>query len=187
MGLFSGGQSRSTSESFSGLRGTGYFNPTVKSTGSGYTFGLDLAKQRAGETNPFQLNASGLTAAQQNAFNTLGQQMFGNVSSNYASRGFLSPENVSGVVGSSLQQVAPQLMGQVFQNQMGQQQVLSDRFGQLREMLNTGTGLLGTQSKTESTQRGPNMLGSALAEGIGSWTNLNSYANMVKAANPGGK
>ncbi len=184
MGLFSGGQSRSTSESWSGLRGTGYFNPAAKAAGQGYTFGMDLAKQRAQETNPFQLNAQGLTGAQQNAFNTLGQQMFGNVSSNYAGRGFLSPENVSGVIGSSLQQVAPQLMDQIFKNQMGTQSVLSDRFGALRGMLDTGTGLLGQHTKQESTQREGNMFGAALAKGLASWTDLNAYANMVGALNP---
>ena len=68
--------------------------------GSGFDFGMNLAKTRAGEANPLGLNASGLTDAQSTAFNTLGKNLFSDVSSNFAGRGFLSPDNVGGVIGN---------------------------------------------------------------------------------------
>lgn len=182
MGFFSGG--KSTSESYSGLRGTDQFAPLTERLGSGFQFGMDLARKRAGEENPLGLNESGLTDAQTRAFNTLGQNLFSGVSSNYAGRGFMSPENVSGVLGSSLTQAAPQLMGQVFQNQMGQQSVLSDRFGALRGLLDTGTGLAGSQTKSVTTS--PNLLGSAVAGAIGKWASPDWMVDFLKAAKPGG-
>lgn len=174
MGFFSGGSSTQQSDSYSGLRGTGQFGNAASDTGTGYTFGLNTIKSRVGDMNPLGLNANGLTTAQNNAFATLGKQMFGNVSGSYAGRGFLSPDNINGVVGSALQQVAPQLMGQIYQNQMGNQSVMSDRFGALNNLLSTGSGLLGSEShstaKTQSPGLGYNFLNSyltTLGSGLG--------------------
>lgn len=50
MGFFSGG--KSTSESFSGLRGTDQFAPLASQLGSGFQFGMDVARQRVGDVNP---------------------------------------------------------------------------------------------------------------------------------------
>jgi len=163
MGLFSGGNTQSTSTSYSGLRGTKQFRPLATDLGSGFSFGMNRAKAQLGDENPLGLNASGLTDSQMSAFNTLGKNLFSGVSSNYASRGFLNPENVSGVLGSSLTQAAPQLMDQVYKNQMGQQQVLSDRFSALRGLLDTGTGLAGNENKSTSYTKGANQLGGAVA------------------------
>lgn len=188
MGFFSGGSTTSTSDSYSGLRGTKFFKPLAQQLGSGFDFGINLAKQRAGETNPLGLNAQGLTDAQSTAFNTLGRNLFSDVSSNFAGRGMLSPENVSGVIGSSLTQAAPQLLQQIFQNQMGQQSVLSDRFGALSNLLNTGTGLAGSESHSTSTTKGPNLLGGALAGAIGKWASPDWMVETFKATQgkPGG-
>jgi len=176
MGLFSGGTSQSTSTSYSGLRGTKEFTPLAEQLGEGYKFGIDTAKQRVGEMNPLGLNASGLTDSQMSAFNTLGKNLFSGMSSNYAGRGFLNPENVSGVLGSSLAQAAPQLMDQIYKNQMGQQQVLSDRFGTLRGLLDTGTGLAGSQSSSTSYQKGANQLGGAVA----GWASPSGWGSLLQ-------
>lgn len=156
MGFFSGGKSWNTSDTYSGLRGTNYFDSLASRTPGDYNFGMNTIRGRVADSNPLGLTANGLTNAQNAAFNTLGKQMFGDVSSNYASRGFLSPDNISGVIGSSLQQVAPQLMGQIYQNQMGNQSVMSDRFAALNSLLNSGQGLLGsyTHSAGNTTSGG---------------------------------
>lgn len=183
MGFFSGG--KTTSESYSGLRGTDQFAPLTRQLGSGFQFGMDTARQRVSDLNPLGLNASGLTDAQMNAFNTLGKNLFSGVSSNYAGRGFVSPDNITGVLGSSMTQAAPQLIDQVFKNQMGQQSVLSDRFGALRGLLDTGTGLAGSESR--SVTKGPNMLGGALAGAIGKWASPDWMVDTLKAVSPGGQ
>lgn len=186
MGFFSGGGTTSTSESYSGLRGTDQFKPLAERLGSGFTFGMDTAQRRVGDENPLGLGANGLTGAQMDAFNTLGKNLFSGVSSNFAGRGFLSPDNVTGVLGSSLTQAAPQLMNQVFQNQMGNQSVMSDRFSALRGLLDTGTGLAGSQTKTQSQTKGGNMLGGAIAGAIGKWASPDWMVDVFKTAKPGG-
>lgn len=167
MGFFSGGSSWSKSDSYSGLRGTRYFKPFAQDIPADYRFGMDTAKSRVADTNPFGITANGLTDQQNDAFKTLGDQLFANHSGSYASRGFLSPENISGVIGSSLTQAAPALMEQVYKNQLGNQSVMSDRFAQLLNMLNQGQGLLGAESHSESYAKGSNLLGGALAGSIG--------------------
>lgn len=167
MGFFSGGSTTSTSDSYSGLRGTKQFKPLINQIGSGFQTGMDFAKGRLADTNPFGLGANGLTGAQMDAFNTLGKNLFSGVSSNYASRGFLSPENISGVVGSSLTQAAPQLLQQVFQNQVANESAMTDRFGALKSLLDTGTGLAGNETHSTSVTKGPNLLGQA----VSGWAN----------------
>lgn len=186
MGFFSGGGTTSTSESYSGLRGTDQFKPLAQRLGSGFQFGMDTAQQRVGDVNPLGLGANGLTDAQNAAFNTLGKNLFSNVSGSYANRGFLSPESVSGVIGSSLTQAAPQLMNQIYQNQMGQQSVLSDRFSALRGLLDTGTGLAGSETKSQSRTTSGNMLGGALAGAIGKWASPDWIVNLAGSASPSG-
>jgi hypothetical protein len=127
-----------------------------------------------------------MTDAQMKAFNTLGQNLFSNVSSNFAGRGFMSPDNVTGVLGSSLTQAAPQLMQQVFQNQMGNQSVMSDRFGALRGLLDTGTGLAGSQTKSHSQTKAGDMLGSAMAGAIGKWASPDWMVSLVNGSGSGG-
>lgn len=185
MGLFSGGSTTTQSDSYSGLRGTGYFKPTAKSASQGYTFGMDTIRGRIGDTNPLGLTPSGLTAAQNEAFSTLGKQLFGNVSSNYAARGFLSPDNVAGVIGSSLQQAAPTLLDTVGRNQMGNQAIMSDRFGALNSLLGQAPGLLGSEQRSTSVTKGPNLLGQAVA----GWANpaqLGSFFQGVGSLSGGG-
>ncbi len=173
MGFFSGGSSTSTYDAYSGLRGIlskNDLNTFASSVPADYNFGMNFAKTRLQDTNPFQLDASGLTAPQLSAFKTLSDQLFSNNSGRYASRGFLSPENAGAVSGDVLSQLAPQLMGQVFQNQLANEQVKADRFAQLKGLLDSSQGFLGGESHSTSTTKGANMLGQALAGSIGDLT-----------------
>lgn len=164
MGFFSGGGTTSTSESFSGLRGTRFARPLFKDISSGFSTGIDFAKGRLSDTNPFGLDRStGLTAPQMAGFNTLANTLFSQFSGSGAARGMLSPENVGAIGGSALTQAAPQLLGQIFQNQLASEQAVGDRFGALRALLDTGTGLAGQQSKSTSVTKGPNLLGQAVS------------------------
>lgn len=185
MGLFSGGKSWSTSDSYSGLRGTDYFKPHAKGIADDYRFGADSIKSRVTDFNPLGLTGNGLTTAQNSAFKTLGEQLFSNVSGSYAGRGLLSPENVSGVIGSSLTQAAPTLMDQVYKNQMGNESIMSDRFTQLLNVLNAGTGLAGTESHSASNTSQGNMLGGALAGAIGKWASPDWMVSLVNGSGSG--
>ncbi len=186
MGFFSGGQTTSTSDSYSGLRGTKYLRPVASELPGGFQFGMNYAKTALGDTNPFQLQENGLTAPQMSAFKTLSDQLFSNNSARYASRGILSPESAGAISGDALTQMTPQLMAQVFQNQVASEQAKSDRFSRLKALLDSGTGLLGQENHSTSTTKGPNLLGGAIAQGIGSWTDLNSYANLARSLTGGG-
>lgn len=173
MGFFSGGSSTSKSDAYSGLRGilsNTELKPFASSVPVDYNFGMNFAKTRLNEANPFQLDASGLTAPQLSAFKTLSDQLFSNNSGRYASRGLLSPENAGAVSGDVLTQLAPQLMGQVFQNQLANEQAKADRFAQLKGLLDSSQGFLGGESHSTSTTKGANLLGSALAGSIGDLT-----------------
>lgn len=188
MGFFSGGSTTSTSDSYSGLRGTKQFKPFAGELAGGFSTGLNFAKGRLNESNPLGLGSNGLTGAQMDAFNTLGKNLFSGVSSNYASRGFLSPDNVAGVIGGSLTQAAPQLMQQIFQNQMGNESIVSDRFGALKGLLDTGTGLAGSENHSTSVTKGPNLLGQA----VSGWANpaqlgqfMSGLGNLAGAAGGG--
>lgn len=187
MGFFSGGSTTSTSDSYSGLRGTKQFRPLTTQLGSGFATGMDFAKNRLQDTNPFGLDrTTGLTAPQMAGFNTLTNNLFSKFSGSGAARGFLSPENIGAIGGSALTQAAPQLLQQIFNNQVATEGAVGDRFAALRGLLDTGTGLAGSETHSTSTTKGPNLLGGAIAQGIGSFTNLNSYANLLQAANSGG-
>lgn len=191
MGFFSGGKSYQNSESFSGLRvkkGTGddntAFNSLLYRTPGDLNFTVDALKARTQDTNPFQLNSQGFMASQMEGVNQFGKNMFNDVSSNYAGRGFLAPENVAGVIGSAVTNASPQLMQQIYQNQAGNQAVQSDRFNQLNQALSLYSGLLGGQSQSQGTTTS-NGIGFNFANQLGS--NLAQWANPSTFSPGGGK
>lgn len=186
MGFFSGGGTTSTSESFSGLRGTKQFTPLATQLGTGFKTGLDFTTNRLKDTNPFGLGANGLTAAQTTGFNKLADNLFSQFSGSGAARGMLSPENVGAIGGSALTQAAPQLLQQILQNQVASEGAVQDRFGALRGLLDTGTGLAGQQSKSHSQTKGPNIL----AQAVAGWVNpaqLGSFLQGVSSVASAGK
>lgn len=186
MGFFSGGKSTATSDAYSGLRGTNYFQPLASQLPGGFDFGLNYAKGQLGDTNPLQIGDNGLTNPQLGAFKTLSDQLFSNNSGQYASRGILSPESTSAISGSVLSQLGPQLMQQVFQNQLANQQIKADRFAALKGILDSGTGMLGSESHSTATSTGGNLLGGALAGAIGKWASPDWMVSLVNGAQSGG-
>jgi len=182
MGFFSGGSTTSTSDSYSGLRGTGQFKNLTKGLGSGFQTGMDFATNRLQNTNPFNLDSStGLTAPQMAGFNKLAENLFSQFSGSGAARGMLSPENVGAIGGSALTQAAPQLLQQIFQNQAATEGAVGDRFAALRGLLDTGTGLAGSQTHATSTTKGPNLLGQA----VSGWANPAQLGSFIKSVGEG--
>ena len=188
MGFFSGGSTTSTSDSYSGLRGTREFKPLIGGLGSGFQTGLDFATGRLQDTNPFGLDRStGLTAPQMAGFDKLAANLFSQFSGSGAARGMLSPENVGAIGGSALTQAAPQLLQQIFQNQVATEGAVGGRFGALNALLNTGTGLAGSETHSTSVTKGPNLLGQA----VSGWANPAQLGNFFQGVGalgkPGGK
>ena len=172
MGFFSGGSTISKNDSYSGLRTgdanlNGGFVNLLKRTPQDFNFAVDALKARTQDTNPFQLNSQGFTAPQMEGVNQFGKNLFNSVSSNYAGRGFLAPDNVAGVIGSAVTQASPTLMQQIYQNQAANQDAQSTRFGQLNQALAMYSGLLGGEDHSFAKQTAP---------GIG-YTFGNSFAN----------
>jgi hypothetical protein len=179
MGFFSGGKSEQRTDAFSGLRGndmSGY-NALLARTPGDVNFLTNSLQDRTRNTNPFNLNSQGFMASQMEGVNQLGKNMFADVSSNYAMRGLSNPQNVSGVVGSALTQASPALMGMIQQNEVANQNEVSNRFAALNQAMQLYPGLLGQEShsvqKTTSPQLGYtlgssffNTLGSKAAESL---------------------
>lgn len=180
MGFFSGGKSTSTSDSFSGLRGydmSGY-NALMGRTPGDVNFLTNRLQDRVGNSNPLGLNSQGFTPEQMQGVNVFGQNLFNNVSGNYASRGFTSPENINGVIGSAVTQATPQLMSMIGTNQMNNQQLVGNRFDQLQNAMNLYPQLLGGQTHQTSTTTAPGLgytFGSSVANGLGNFFNPQTY------------
>lgn len=192
MGFFDGGSSEQNQ--YSGLRAPGWENygafkgvlDRTGGAGGDYGFLIDSLKGQIG-TAP-KVNSSGFFDQQMEGVNVFGRNLFNNISSNYAGRGFLSPESVSGVIGSAVREASPQLMGMVGQNVLSADAMAQNRFGALNQALQLAPALLGSES--HSKQEGPNLL----AQNVAQWTNPNSYANLIQAvgslkggATPGGR
>lgn len=110
---FNFGQSKQTSDSYSGLRGTPFFNQFA---GNFANVGGALANRTLGyaksPVNTFQGQTgeqltntnpmTGLPMSFNTTLNTVGNQMFANASAGGAMRGQVTPESTTGVVGSSL-------------------------------------------------------------------------------------
>jgi len=178
MGFWSGAKSSSQTDSYSGLRGTSQFGRTAGDIGKGYQFGINLARNRASEDNPLGLNTTGLTDAQQAGFDKLAGNLFSQFSGSGAARGMLSPENVGAIGGSALTQAAPQLIGQILQNQMAGETAKQGRFAALSDILGSGSQALGseTHSRSEQTEGGiGNFLAkSAISNWFEMWKNIGS-------------
>jgi hypothetical protein len=181
MGFFDGGSSES--KSYSGLRNdynNSAFLNVLDRTPNDLNFLVNrLQKDVSSPLPSFNLNPQGFLPQQMEGVNTLGANLFGNVSSNYASRGLSSPANVSGVVGSALKQAAPQLMPIIGQNVRDSilipETVKQQRFASLQNAMNLYPSLLGSSSS--SSMQGPNILAQNLAQ----WTNPNAYANLISS------
>lgn len=159
MGFFSPSKQSSYSYQTSGLRdieSPGAYMALMNRTPGDFTFALDNLQNRADSGgNILGLSNQGLMNAQLQGVDTLGRQAFNQASSNFALRGFNRPENIGGVVGSALTALSPQLMSLVGQNVLNNQQLQSNRFAQLQDMMNLYPDLLGGKQFSSGSGRDP--------------------------------
>lgn len=172
MGFFSGGKSESRSDAFSGLRGSDMsgYNQLLARTPGDVNFLTNSLQDRTKDTNPFQLNSQGLMAGQMEGVNTLGRNMFADLSSNYASRGLNNAENISGVVGSALREASPALMSLIQSNTVANANEVNNRFGALNQAMQLYPALLGHEQHSSQKTSSPGLgytFGSALATSMG--------------------
>lgn len=155
-GFFSGGNSYSTNDSYSGLSRP-EFNTERASVGKGaagdYSFLSNAGRDYFNSPMP-TLNPNGFYDAQMQGVNQFGKQLFSNVSGDYAGRGFLSPDNVSGVIGSAVTQASPQLMQQIASNIQQDQALKTNKFQPLLNLLGTAPSLIGGESHSQGAQYG---------------------------------
>lgn len=115
---------------------TGYQTPQLTSTGL-------LQEQEAGLRQPFEQAVS---------------QAMSRASGNFASRGFLRPENIQAIAGSAAQNVAPgfanlmttlagQNVGQRTQAPLIQEDITRQRFNDLMNALGFGGNILGSTAR----------------------------------------
>lgn len=176
MGFFSGGKQTSETNTYSGLRHPNLWNEfsdTAKGVANDYSFLSNAGRNYFNSPMP-TLNPQGFYDQQMEGVNQFGKQMFGNVSGDYASRGFLTPDNIGGVIGSAVTAASPQLMSQIASNIQQQEAMKTNRFSPLLSVLGAAPGLLGNEGHTTATYTAPGIgytfgsgVASSLGEGLG--------------------
>lgn len=162
----SGGESRSFGESsgrsassgssfgFSGLQPTD--SASLSSAVTGDLTGTVLPSLRAAAGTTYDLpalTARGLYPAQETAARQLTEDALSKISGRLAGQGFVSPENVSNVAGSAVQNVLPQLMPVISENVRAAAraplEVAAARTGAISPLLQNLAGLLGSQQQAQ--------------------------------------
>lgn len=162
-------ESNQSSSSYSGLRmpwSDSAYRSVVDMVPQNLDFAFNRIKKQIDSPVP-QLNSNGFFDSQMEGVNVFGRNLFNNISSNYANRGLLAPDNVAGVIGSAVREAAPTLMGQISQNMLIPEQIKQNRFGSLINTLGLVPGFLGGQSTSSGSSSGTNVLSSwATPEGL---------------------
>jgi hypothetical protein len=108
----------------------------------------------------------GVAAEFDPAIETLGNNMFGKASSTAGARGFLSPENLGGVIGSAVRQAAPQMAqyadSAANRKLFGPDQIMAQRYGNVTNIFDVIARLLGGSGSSMSSS---NSLGFAMPGG----------------------
>jgi hypothetical protein len=182
-GFFDSGGS--SSNQYSGLRADGWqyrdtFDKVHRQAGDDAMFLSDRTRNLVNSANPFDNLINGFTSGQLEGVNRLGANLFNNVSSNYASRGLMNPNNISGVVGSAVREAAPGLMSLVGENLKNQEAIRQGRLGVMQGNVNLFQGLLGSEGHSKTG--GTNLLAGSVAK----WADPNSYANLISSLGGGG-
>lgn len=103
----------------------------------------------------FNVGRYGLGSQFDTAIDTIGSNMFGKASSTAGARGFLSPENLGGVVGSAVRQAAPQLApfadSAAKLSYFGPEQIMSQRYNDINSLFTTIAQLLGSHGSGSSS------------------------------------
>ena len=188
----SGGESQqsssSTQSSGLGLSNKGMFERLLIDTGQRWdevkdrpsALPLSLKELMGRAQSPFgfpALTANGLFPQQEEAFRNALMQAMGGASGDWASRGFLRPENINAIAGSAVQNVMPQwgpLIGQnVYNAALTPENVAQQRWQQLLQWLGVAQGFASGGQGTSvgsgsSNQSGFNFAISPNADGGGS-------------------
>lgn len=195
MGLFSAPKQQS--DSYSGLRAPGNdgaFKALLGRTPSDMGFLVDRLQDQARAPVFFNLNADGLLPQQTSGVNTLGRNLFSSISSNYAGRGLMAPDNVAGVIGSAVREASPQLMNMIGQNVRDSilipEAVRQGRFAQLQNAMGLYPALLGSESHSTSSGGGigynfANQAGTNLAQWLNPQTWMGGGAQGSNGAGAG--
>jgi hypothetical protein len=107
-----------------------------------------------------QLNPGkyGVAAEFDPAIETLGNNMFGRASSTAGARGFLSPENLGGVIGSAVRQAAPQMAqyadSAAERRLFGPDKIMASRYGTVNNIFDVIARLLGSSGSSSSSSNG---------------------------------
>lgn len=167
--------SNQQSDSYSGLRGTNYFDGLARNLSQTGSFASNLARKYAKSPFGFFQGKSvndlvptgrfGLPVEVEQALSGLGNDMFSKSSAGGALRGQLDQQNTSGVVGSSLSNIGQFLTPYVmdFKKYMTSlpDQLMNSRLGFLQNTLGAASPLLGSQSHYTGNSWGFNAQGSA--------------------------
>lgn len=164
MGGFGYNQSKSNSESESGLRGTsGFGNAVNQATNQGNQMSnfVNQMFQSPGAMLNFGQQANpdgqyGLGSNVDKGVEALGNYQFGQQSKNLAMRGQQSPENISSVIGSSIQNMLPFLIPQMQQQRQSQLNAPLSLFEMAKQSSDYWGRQLGSKSNASSSSFGFN-------------------------------
>jgi len=162
--------SKQGSTSYSGLRGTPYFDQIAGNVGklAGATSKTALEYQKSpfgffqgqsvNELAP--VGPNGLPPEVGNALSSYAGQMFNKASAGGAMRGQVTPENTQGIVGSSLNNIGqfltPYIMDYAKYRQQLPEQLMASRLGFLQNTIGSLSSSLGSESKYSGSSFGAN-------------------------------
>jgi len=174
-------ESSQKSNSFSGLRGTPYFDTVAPGIANNAKLAGRLAGQFA--TSPFgyfqgksvndliPTDKTGLPVEVGQALQGMGQDMFSKASAGGALRGQVDQQNTPGVVGSALQNIGQFLTPYImdFKKYMTSlpDQLMNSRLGFLQNTIGATSPLVGSQSQYTGNSFGFNAYGSGSGGGGG--------------------
>src|SRR6185503_11268037 len=167
-------ESSQKSDSFSGLRGTPYFDKIAPGIAGNTRLATKLAGQYA--TSPFgyfqgrsvndlvPTDKSGLPVEVGQALSGLGRAMFSKASAGGALRGQVDQQNTPGIVGSALSNIGQFLTPYImdFKKYMTSlpDQLMNSRLGYLQNTIGATSPLVGSQSQYTGNSFGFNAYGS---------------------------
>lgn len=172
-GAFGYQESKQDSQSYSGLRGTQYFDPLANDVSQSSRLLGNLARGYA--TSPFgyfqgkstndlvPTGRFGLPTEVEGALGGLGQDMFSKTSAGGALRGQVDQQNTPGIIGSALQDIGQFLTPYIldFKKYITSlpDQLMNSRLGFLQNTIGAQGPLVGSQSQYTGNSFGFNLAG----------------------------
>lgn len=161
-GSYNQNESSSKFDAYQGLRGTQY---QTQAADQAYRQGMNLShlSNQLMSSPGAMMNMGrqmmpngryGLGENADSAVESLGNLQFGKASANSATRGQVNPENMSAVIGSSMQNMLPYLIPQIQQHQYAQFHAPQDLMQTARQSADYWNQALGSQSNAQSNSFG---------------------------------